>query len=230
MAQIFASCISESFERGYNKDETNEQDSIITDRDYYLLNTYFKHCADLWECRTRIIQYLDNIKTFDDFDITRLFYNVDIETKDKIMARINGTEKKTDIDLLINRMHNSGNNSCCRAMAIEHMYTVVSHHELEEFKTMNIELLAKTLVEFKFYEMWYATLMPQADTLTKPENIEYVAEKMVEIIAEKKNIQSCIYQIMNSPTRNCYFYESIKKAVENSEHKRIKRAIFKMNV
>lgn len=230
MAQIFANCISESFKSGYGEDETDEQDIVIADRDYYLLNMYFKHCADLWKCRTYIIQHLDNIKTFDDFDVTKLFYNVDSTTKDKIMARINGTTEKTDIDLLINRVHNGGSNSCCRAMTIEYIYSIVSKHELEEFKTMNIDLLAKALVEFRYYESWYSSLMPQTEILTKSENIDYIAEKMVDIIAEKKNIQSCIQQIMTQSPRDCYFYKSIKKAVENSEHKRIKRAIFKMNV
>lgn len=223
MTTTFAGCITNAF--GENKK------LIQAERDYYLVNKYFKYYTDSWSCRNIIVECLDHIKDMSDADLTTLMYCLSPELKEKIMRKVNNTEELTDIDLLTKRIYCNNGIDNTRCMLVELIYTIISRFTPEEFKKTNVDLLADAIVKTKSYERGYSSLLAQDELLTQKENMDYLAERVIEKLAEKRQPGSYIETIINQANHTTtYFYRSLKRAAESSENKKVKKAIFRMNV
>lgn len=224
MTTTFAGCITNAF--------GEDKKTIQAERDYYLVNKYFKYYTDSWSCRNIIVECLDHIEDMSDADLTTLMYCLSPELKEKIMKKVNNTEVLSDIDLLTKRVYCNNGMDNTRCMLIELIYTIISRFTPEEFKKTNVDLLADAIVKTKSYERGYSSLLAQDELLTQKENMDYLAERVIEKLAEKRQPNSYIETVINqvNPATTVYFYKSLKHAAETSENKKVKKAIFRMNV
>ena len=222
MTTIFASCATNAFR--------SDKKTILAERNYYLVNTYFKYYTDMWTCRNIIIECLDHIDDMSDADLTSLLYCTDSDTKEKIMKKVNHSESLSDIDLLTKRVYCNQAVDGAKSTLIELIYSIISKYSPEEFKETAVDLLANAIVKTKIYERAYSSLPAQDDLLTQKENMDYLAERIIEKIAEKRQPSTYIELVIRQGNDTSYFFQSLKQAAESSENKKVKKAIFRMNV
>lgn len=201
---------------------------LVKERDGYLLNMYFKYKVNTWYCRSLIMDNINLIKDWDKVDISELLLYTNEKTKNEILSYVNGNKQIGDIDLLTNRIYANYGDELA-SMSIEMIYLTLSKFSVEEFNNMKIDHLAEAIVKKKLYMRVYARLMPQETFIKDKENIDRLTEVVVENISEKSNIKNSIKDIMNNSSE-CYFYQSLKKAVQNTNSKKIKKILLNLNI
>lgn len=212
MTDIFRPCT-------YNEEYYNHN--------HYMLNTYFIHYPETYAVKELIRRNLKHVTNFRELNIKEF---TNYSAFGDIVSLFKTITKHQEISIIISRIYKATEEN----VGITHdiINLIISSIELDDLKKNNNGLIAKAFVDNFNVMSGYGRYNSLQELLTKSENMDYIAETIVDELITRRNMRHLLdnlYDYCNKDT-DPYIFKALKNAIENSEHKKIKKYLFKRGV
>ena len=199
---------------------------IDEEKDYYLLNEYFVHHAEMWAVKRIVLYNLEHIK--DAKVIKNPGELLRYATEDERRRWYKHVNKTDALQPLANRIRETNYSNV--DMVVDLIYCFVSGFTTEEFNKADLDIVADAIMDsFRYFFNPYYSLHAQEPMLRNKENMDILAKAIVQQLEQKTNIGARVKKITCSK-KDSYFCKSIYDAMMESDNKKIKKALLEMAV
>ena len=199
---------------------------IDEEKDYYLLNEYFVHHAEMWAVKRIVLYNLEHVK-----DVKAIKNPGELlryATEDERRRWYKHANKTDTLQPLANRIRETNYNNV--DMVVDLIYCFVSGFTTEEFNKADLDIVADAIMDsFRYFFNPYYNLHAQEPMLRNKENMDILAKAIVQQLEQKTNIGARVKKIAHSK-KDSYFCKSIYDAMMESDDRKIKKALLEMAV
>lgn len=203
----------------YNDDYLNHN--------HYLLNNHFIYYPQSYSVKAHIKKNLKHVKNVHDLNIKEL---VNYSYFSDMVPFFNTLTDSNEISAIVARIYKVTEDTA--GVTHDIMNMLLSMLDLDTIKEHDHGLIAKAFVDNFNAMSSYNRTAQLASLLTKPENVDYIAETIVDELVTRRNMSHLLDNLYDYclTDKNPYIYKAIQTAVENSEHKKVKKYLFKRGV
>ena len=194
---------------------------------HHMLNNYYIYYPQSYTVKAHIKQNLKPVKNIHDLNIKEL---VNYSYFSDMVPFFSTLTDSDEISAIVARIYKVTEDTA--GVTHDIMNMLLSMLDLDTIKEHDHGLIAKAFVDNFNAMSSYNRTAQLASLLTKPENVDYIAETIVDELVTRRNMSHLLDNLYDYciADKNPYIYKAIQVAVENSEHKKVKKYLFKRGV